>query len=225
VTFKDIVDLVLEERFAEEKRDNAKHWVNVWEGKVWNATDWAAKDAPDLSLPLSGGSGKFGLPPGMGIFSQALQMLDEHGMMLEYVPPDRFAELYDPYLLQGAGSGPAEVWTMYYDSVAGAGQFQVAPAPAGNLSYRLQGWNLPIHRSTPTTSAPGMMVADGDMPWWVDGYEFFLVPGAISLGLKLENDPTWPPLEAEANTGLQTLVDLLNPEQRTETRQWGKVWQ
>jgi hypothetical protein len=59
----------------------------------------------------------------------------------------------------------------------------------------------------------------------VDGYEYFLVPGAMSLGLKLENDPTWPPLEAEAQAGLQALVDLLDPEQRTETRQWGKVWQ
>jgi hypothetical protein len=178
-------------------------------------------------VQLSGGSGKFALPGAIAFFSQAMQMFDDHGILLDYVPPERFTELYDPYLLQaGAPTGSADVWTMYYDPVANVGSFQVAPAPAGTLSYRLQGWNLPVHRTTASDRATGMMLADTDMQWWPDGFEYFLVPGAISTGLKLENDPTWPPLEQEAQAGIRDLVDLLNPIQRSETRQWAKViWQ
>jgi hypothetical protein len=145
--------------------------------------------------------------------------------VLDFVTPDRFAELYDPWRREGAGAGAADVWTMYFDPIASAGSFQVAPAPAGSVTYWLQGWNLPIHRDGTGAVVPGMMLADDDQPWWPAGYEYFLVPGAISVGLKLENDPTWPPLEAEAQAGLQVLVELMNPSQRSETRQWGKVWQ
>jgi hypothetical protein len=225
VNFKELQDAVLEDRFDEEKREACKHWINAWEGRVWNATDWAIKGAPEVAVALSGGTGEFGLPAGLAYFSQTLQMLDDQGNLLDFVTPDRFTELYDPYLHGGAGAGRTDVWTMSFDPVANLGSFQVAPAPAGSITYYLQGWNLPLHRATASTIAPGMMLNDLDRPWWVDGYEYFLVPGAMSLGLKLENDPTWPPLEAEAQAGLQALVDLLDPEQRSETRQWGKVWQ
>lgn len=227
MTFKQIQDEILNTRFSEAERTSCKRWINTCEGKVWTFAPWSEKSAGDVSLTITSGSATAPLPAGITWNSQALRVFDNYGYELDYMEPDSFYQLFEPNLIGTAfpGGTQATAWTITVDLTSGDPVFRFGPTPQSSATYKLVGWNLPIHRDTASTWAPGVMTNDGDLQWWPDGYEGFLIDGAMALGLKRENDPTWQSLESEFNAGLVTLRNLLLSGIRSEPVIWGVAWQ
>jgi hypothetical protein len=66
------------------------------------------------------------------------------------------------------------------------------------------------------------MSIDTDYPLWDPAYFWILVPGATASGLKMENDPTYQPLENEFLHGIEMMIDDLLPPSHASTLQYGR---
>jgi hypothetical protein len=169
LTYKQIVDQVLADGFAEAKRDKAQGWVQARHAWLWDLEEWTFKQA-SANIVFTANSQVAGSLP--SDFRTAIAVYNTSGAPLQ--PYEDHVEFYDRYNTRlNLGSGTPEAFTVV------AGQLLVGPAGDGSTGLLL------YEKGKPTLSA------DGDPTGLPEGYDLALVHGGKAEGFKLSNVPLW----------------------------------
>ncbi len=183
-----------------------KSWVGQAEVAVWNAADWHFKRVPIANLTVTAGIATE--PPD---FSKAKRLYDPRGARLEYLEPDVFEEAFisDPNTPVANAS--------HYTVINR--QILVAPYETGTfkLAYRRRY----AHLNNGGSVIAGLMSADTDTPIWDPEFHYLLVPWALILGMKLENDPSAEAIRNQRDEMLAGMVSELVGGQEGEPLQYG----
>ncbi len=185
ITFKEIQDAVLSDRFSEAKRADAKRWINYRYARIWAQEGWSFKMVLANPSIASGAS------------SATLASLGLH----------RIESVWDSTTLGGGYNREIfadrpEDFHRYATTVGGRG-----------YGFTVIGDTLLLDR--PVTAATSLivygekvftpLVNDSDVPLIPEGFHDILVHGGSSEGLRNENDPTWQGFEQDYNAGLLDL--------------------
>ena len=181
MTFLELQDFVLSDRFAETKRDEAKVWINHRYGRIWAMEPWTFK---------------------FGTFPFTLPQGDDS----ELITGD-ITKVYD--LSYISGNTPVsltpirpEDWNQVATTTQGIpdrytmvqGYILVSPVPSSSISFSVYGEMV----FTP-------LVGDNDVPLIPLEFHPTLAHGAISEGLRLEADPAWQGAEQDFVAGLENM--------------------
>lgn len=199
--YQTIVTEVLGTRFRETQRARAKNWVRQRYADVWAAADWPWKIVPPASLTVTAGDVTPTLPTDL---LRPITIFDQDGDRLLFLEAAQFWADF-----QGAtDTGDPSYWTWT------GGQVHLAPIPSTDRTYSLAYRRRIAHMSgSPGVITPGNLAADTDSPIWAeDEYDHgLLIDGALSLGLKRSNDPTWQEAEGAWQFGVQMMIAELMP--------------
>lgn len=178
MTFKELQDFVLSDRFDETKRADAKIWLNHRYGRLWAMEPWTFKKST-ATLSLSSGASSVALTGFQrieGIWDASTSPnFDRMGAIR---PEDFYSE---KALTSSIPEGFTIIGnTVYFDRTAsGARSYQVL----GELAF------VPLS-------------ADGDVPLLPTEFHPTLAHGAISEGLRMEADPAWQGAEQDFVAGI-----------------------
>lgn len=178
MTFKQLQDAVLLDRFGETKRADAKRWINYRYGRLWSTEDWAFKRAiADVAVSNAASSVSIGnFQRIYGLWDASISPL--FPKMESFRPEDFYGESTlsagTPYGFTIIGN------TIYFDRPASGAKTYKA---VGELKFT-------------------ELVNDGDIPLIPSEFHQTIVSGAQAQGLREENDPTWNALEADFQAGV-----------------------
>lgn len=200
--FFELQTKVLDTRFREARRPQAKDWIN-WRYTWVNAqADWPWQAPAQQDFDIAGNE----LAVGVNV-SRILNVRDvTNDSDLKYLAGVEFKRMYSE---TDTASTP-ETYTLDTDDT-GAVVLKLGPPSAETTTVEIA-----------FTRRPLMLVADTDVPLWPENYHYLLVLGAASTGLKIENDPTWEALETEFLAGLDTMKTDILPPHQPEPRQYGR---
>lgn len=219
MTFKQLQDEVIGFRFNETQRESVKRWLNIRVSRIWTMADWPWSRVDMASLTINAGDNTPTLPSDL---KTPIQMLDELGDEVCELEASEFDYMYRYSQINGNQSRPCHF--KFTNGVLTLGMTPVS-STSFSLSYRRKIYHLDLRYSVDGSPAVvvGPMSADSDTPPWDSDWHQLLVPGAMAYGLKLENDPTWEPLEQEFQNGVQDLMEFYLPSlATTKTLQYGR---
>jgi hypothetical protein len=181
VTFLESVDEILSDRFSEGKRASAKRWYNHRYGRIWSQEPWTFKMA---LVPFTVAA---------DATTVSLGTLQRVHSIKNYTYAPSYSDITplrpEDYLSWASGSGGV---------------------PDGLTII-----NNTIHLTRPYTTGGSFvavgelkfvpLVDDSDEPLLPEEFHMAPVHGAISEGLRLENDPSWEAAEADLQTSIMDM--------------------
>ncbi len=200
MTFKEIQDAVLSDRFDESQRGDAKHWVNHRYAWIWALEEWNFQYGTDDVTVTSGSQAVTGVTSDL---AAVLTLQRSDGTPLVPLSP---ADFYGHYY-GSTQTGSPEAFTV----VNGA----VMVGPTSNetaTTYRL------VYEKEPT-----LLVADNDVPAIPAGFHFALVHGGAAEGLKLQNDPTFQAFEQDFQASITAMRRKYLSNVRGTHEQFGRL--
>jgi hypothetical protein len=189
MSFKDIVDFVLENRFRDTTttRSRAERFVNDRYVRLVGLEDWAFRYKTAAVTVTNGSRSVTNLPSDL---QAVLSMWDDQGGIKTFLEPRQFYDLFQADLTTGTPD--------YYSILNGS--IFVAPTASGTSAS----WQI-LYRRKAT-----YMVADTDVPIVPAEYRMVLVHGALADMLIDNQDPSWQDEEAMWEKGLENMRrDLL----------------
>ena len=182
MTFKEIQDAVITDRFDETKRAQIKNWINSRYGRVWAIDPWSFKTVSvEYTLPASSGSvtlAELGLQRIHAVYKS-------QGVGWTGIYADRPEDF-------NTGETSASRKAIAFTVVNNAVVFDASYASAQDLVFVGE---------TKWTS----LVDDDDVPLLPEEFHWMLVHGATSEGLRIENDPSWQAAEQDWAANLTDL--------------------
>lgn len=157
----------------EVRPKQVKGWINTAEVAVWNAAPWEFKRVSAASLTVTAGAASEPAD-----FGKAIRVYDTFGDELEYLPPDEFEENYVAPV--PGPSGNAEAYTVI--------DRQILVGPPQSGTFKLAYQRRYSHKADGGAVTAGVMNSDLDTPLWDPEHHYILVPWAMLLGARLEND-------------------------------------
>lgn len=206
LTYKQIVDAVLADGFAESKRSSAQQWVQFRHAWLWNLEEWSFRYSPPTAVTFTANSQIVNLGS-ITDFHAAVALYDANGSPVPGIRDHReFFDLYNANASSGTG-GP-EAYTVVNSSLY--------VGPAGDGSSGL----LVYEKSKPALSA------DTDTTGLPDGYDLALVHGGKAEGFKLSNVPLWSGFDDDFNAAANALRRDYLSKVREQGQQFGayRVW-
>lgn len=201
MTYKAIVDAVLDAGFTESDRADAQRWVQFRHAWLWDLADWSFKYATATVTFTSGSQTVGSLPTD---FHAAVALYDSTGDLV--APVGDLQDFYRSYNANlNNGTGSPEAWTVI-DSTLLVG-------PAGDGSTGI----LIYEKAKPTLSA------DSDTTGLPDGYDLALVHGGKAEGFKLKIVPDLAASFDEDFTAAANALQrgYLNPVKASGARRFG----
>jgi len=181
MTFLELQDAVLSDRFGETKRDSAKNWINYRYGRLWGAEPWTFKQqATDITV--SGGLNSISKDTEEDIIAIYDATLGLAFGSLTPIRPDEFHN----YAVQTVAEPNA--YTIIGDFI----------------------WFNSVLDSSRTYTVVSNrkfveLVDDGDVPLIPLEFHRILIPAAAAEGLKEENDPSWQGAEDSYEKGVEDM--------------------
>lgn len=212
MTFRELQDEVLTLRFKEGRRPSSKLWINTRYGDIWSAADWPFKHVSPSNVAVTTGNANPVLPAG---FRRAHRIYDQYGNPLSEMLPQDFDDAYRYYAVNNVTGQPTDFKVVN-------GVLTLGPTPNVTATFTVAYERGPVHYNGSSVETALPMTADSDTPIWDSSYHYILVFGAMSMGLRLENDPSWPAVEDEFRNELSGMMNELLPPDRGETTQFGR---
>lgn len=198
MTFAEIQDEVITARFNAGQRASVKRWINYRYSWVWGHAEWPFKKVGPTSLTVTSGSQNVTEPSDI---ARVIRLYTDLGEPVRELEPERFDLAYSYHTYTARPT----------DYKVVNGQIVLGPTPDANYTYKLA-----------YEKALTELSADSDTPAFPSRYHYLLVMGAIATGLKLENDPTWQPLEQEFVEAVGAMSEDLLPPDRAGNTQYGR---
>jgi hypothetical protein len=178
LTFSTIYNEVADVRFSRDanKITQIKRWVNAAELELWNKADWVFKRVPAASLAIVAGNRLPAMPADYG---KTRSLIDNNGEPLNYMDPQEFDDAY----AADTSSGPPSDFTVVNR------QIYVGPTPSASVTFKHGYRRRYAHLDNASAVVAGVMSVDTDKPIWDIEHHFVLVPLAIVIGARMENDP------------------------------------
>lgn len=183
MTFLELQNATMNDRFTETQRAEIKDWINSRYGRVWAQDSWSFKITSTLTSIAASATT-------ISLASLNLQRVESvwdstygaYNVEIDPLRPEKFYQYTATY------SG----YPMNYTVINGNIVFdRPASQTRSIIIVGEQRWTR--------------MTADGDIPALPDEFHFMLVHGASSEGLRLQNDPTWKDFEDDFQ---RYLVDM-----------------
>ena len=191
-------------RFDASQTGQGLFWINHTYSRIWTAAPWPWRMSSNVSITATANTRATILwPTGAATTMTNLKLaylLDDQTNPLEYVTP---AQYFASYGATAGVSGPEstghpQVWTWLDGSILWG--------PVPDATYTFTGVvekNIFTRNSTGVYKA-GVFDATGtDQPAWDEPFHYLLVLGATSVGLVMENDPSWAQAEGLFISGLE----------------------
>lgn len=180
MTFQEIVNEVLFDRFAETRRASVERYVNSRYGRVWAQEPWTFKR---IAVSTS--------------MSDSDVTLEELGLQrIEGVWQTRGNYNYDmfPNRPEDFFFWVSEVGGVPYNYTVYGDTLHLERSPSSTTDFVVLGEKkfVPLED-------------DGDVPLIPEEFHMMLVHGAASEGLRMENDPTWQGFEQDYQAYLQDM--------------------
>lgn len=174
-------DVVLHDRFDESQRSNAKEWINFRYARLWAKENWTFKQTTTtVSVALDGSSAPLGgLKRVFAVYDQTVSPLYNE------VPGIQPSEFYgDATRTSGIPVGFTVIGdNIIFDSPVSSGRTYLV---FGELEFT-------------------ELSADSDEPLVPAEFHRVITHGAISEGLRQENDPTWQAAEEDYKNGYEDM--------------------
>lgn len=181
MTFLEMQNFVLSDRFGSGKRADSKRWINHRYGRMWAQEPWSFKMGfVDFNVPMGDDSVALGTLQRVHAFKDSTT--SPSYLPVEALRPEGFMD----------------------DLSAQAG-----------IPYSFTIVNNVIYFDRPNTSERTFralgelkwvsLSADGDTPLVPEEFHETICHGAISEGLRLENDPSWSAAEQDFLSGIQDM--------------------
>ena len=215
MTFSEIYNAVVEARFKSSQTMAVKRWVNMREAQVWSAAEWPWKLVGPTTLAVDASDNTPTVPTDT---YQPLAVYDDRGERLEYFTQSDFDDVYIPGQINSTTGRPRSF--KWNDRVLTLGD-----TPDTSYTFQMTYIRKLCHYTSLAVLTSGPMSADTDYPVYDNEWHQMLVVGAIATGLKIENDPTWEPLEMEFSTTLATMIEHYLPAVAVAgNMQYGADW-
>jgi len=215
MTFDDICDEVIEARFKESQRTSVKRWVNLREAQIWATAEWPWKIIGPTALTVTTADSTPSLPSDI---DRPSKIYDDLGDRLQYMIQDEFDDYLTSYQINNTRGRPT---TFKWNN----GVLTLGVVPDRAYSYTMSYLRKLSHYAAGSVVTLGPMSADTDFPLFDAEWHEILTLGAISTGLKVENDPTWEPLEGEFSVMLAQMVEHYLPAVAVAgNMQYGADW-
>lgn len=189
MTFSQIQDEVLSDRFDASKRPSVKNWINYRYGRLWGMMPWTFKyQISPLTIPQGSSTVARGSSIGR------IEAIYDYTNSTSYsatgpLRPEDF------YAMASLNSGTPFNWTVVGDNI-------IFDRPASGTR------TLTVVNEQKWTQ----LVNDSDTPLIPTEFHLLLAFGAASHGLKLENDPSWESHEADWQQGIEDMkANYLTP--------------
>lgn len=209
MTFAELQAAVLQARFKDAQRAEVKRWIRAVYAEAWALAAWPWKVLPDpLSVTVSSGTQVDGIDlTGLQRVTSVQVVRGSSVYELEIVDEERFRSIHLPRQ-EASTTGPIDTVCVVasYSSADGYSTLRVSPLPDADTTLYVSGYLRPWVFDSDGNRQARTLERDGDLPAWMPDHHEFLVPGAISYGLREENDPTWPELRALYDQGLSALL-------------------
>lgn len=211
MTFKEMQDELVNFRFGEGKRTNAKFWINHRYRQLFVLRDWSFRQISREAVTIHNtGLLSTTTYPVARIYSLEL---GSTGDSLAAVSPKDFRGYYS--VTDTAAGTPQEYTTI-------GGRVQVRPVPTGDITAYASYQMAPVVNQVGGVPTAGGLVNDTDYPFFADTHHYTVVLGAMATGLKVVNDPTWEALEQEYGLGVDLMIDDYSPPDQYGTSQFGR---
>jgi hypothetical protein len=213
VTFAQIYTELTDLRWNTQatKLAQVKRWVNQAEIAVWNAAPWIFKRVPPVSAAVTAGINSLTMPADFG---KVHRLYDYLGDPVTYYAPDEFYLRNEDDQVADRRGEPTE-YTVVNRTI------YLAPIPQTSRSFKLTYRRRYAHYNNVASVIAGVMSVDTDTPLWDSEFHYILVPWAMILGQKLEQDPTGDALRQERDEMLARMISELVGGEVNEIRQWG----
>jgi hypothetical protein len=215
VTRQELRNELIAFRFNTNQATSINAWINLAYQQLWCLEAWPWRRVAPIAVGAASGAIGTVAPP--ADMHRPLQLFDENGVPLEWLTQKDFANLYQ----QNTSTGTPVHWTAYTNATNS--QIYLGPGPATTRSYKLTYLRRISRLVAGTTDTAGVMSDDADVPAFPSEYHYLLVFGAMSLGLRLENDPTYPAVEETWQMGMQLMKSDLMPADQAENIQFGRL--
>lgn len=177
MTFLEIQNAAMNDRFNESQRADVKNWINFRYGRIWAQDAWNFKlITVTTTLPLSSNIVSLSA---LGI-QRVVAVWD--GSFGSYQVPITSARPEDFFNFTSTSAGYPVDFTVVGTNIV----FNRPASGARNLTILGEAIWAPLS-------------ADGDVPLLPSEFHFVLVQGASAEGLRLQNDPTWRDFEADSD--------------------------
>lgn len=174
MTFLEIVNEVLFDRFADTRRESIERYVNARYGRVWASENWAFKRVV-VPVSLVAGDSEITLTElGLQRVEAVYRSSGTSYYSVEPTRPEDFFRWATTSQVSPVG------FTIYGDSL----HFENSPSSTESL------YVLGELKFEP-------LVEDGNVPLIPEEFHMMLVHGAASEALRMENDPTWVGFEQD----------------------------
>jgi len=201
MTFQDIYTEVLSARFKSSQTASIKRWVNMREAQIWAAAEWHWKIVGPTSLAITAADDT---PTIAADMSSPLSVYDANGEPLWYYIQADFNDMNLPLIANAIQGTPGSyTWNNLV--------LTLSPVPDTNYTYTYTYYRKIAHFAAGGAITTGAMSLDSDYPIFDDSWHEILTLGALSTGLKVENDPTWESLEGEYTAMLGSMIDQYLP--------------
>ena len=177
----ELQNAVIADRFSPNKRDDVKTWINHRYGRLWDMEDWTFKtQTTTINVPYNTNS------VARGTIGEILSLVDS--TTIPYNTETLATRPEDFSLLTNTQTGRPYGWTIVGDNI-------IFDRP------------MDIVRTFTVLSQKKFveLVGDTDTPLVPVEYHLTIVAGAASLGLRLENDPSWQGFEDDWAKGLEDM--------------------
>lgn len=201
-------------RFDSGESTAVYNWLNQAYGWVWAAYDWPWKRVTTTGTHTSGTS-TVTLPTDYG--GRILRCWNSgiDGTVIKYFEPNTFLD----YVL-GPGSTSTGVPSMFtvYDTTW---RFYPVPSATATFTYAYQ--RRPAVKTSGGTITDRIFSSGNstDVPIWDDQFHHVLVSGTQSVGLVMQNDPTYKDMQSQFMMEVDAMADFYLPSARGENLQYG----
>lgn len=211
MTRQDLRNELIAFRFNAQQANSINSWLNLAYQQLWCMDAWPFRKVKPTAVSVSAAS--TGIMTMPSDFHRATGVYDVNGYPLRYLAPKAFSDVY----VSNTQTGTPQDYTLYNNVV------YIGPGPQQATTMSLAYLRRISRLVNGTTDTAGVMTDDADVPTFPSEYHYMLVFGAMSLGLRLENDPTYPSVDDSWQMSLQLMRSDLMPADQGENIQFGRL--
>lgn len=218
-----IIDEVQRLRFTAQSSISIERWVFAAYAEMWHAADWPWKftEIPltvtaDSDEAVLGAGGDVDPQNSYGQYNTAavnrvVDVWDADGVRLTYVRPRE----YNAMFLGSTDTGAPSVWTDKWESDNVASPFTVTIVSLGPIPSESATFTARVELQPPNPDP------DDRSPSIPAEWQYALTYGAMAIGLRLENDPTWSSVRQMFLEAIMSLANAKLPSSLNENRSYG----
>jgi hypothetical protein len=221
VTYKELVDATMFDRWQENKRTAVERWVRLRHAYVFSYADWPFRRRGPEEVTADAGP-SLDLTFGISARPATIRgITDDQGDPLQNVERRAF-------LMEFAENDQGRPWAYsVVDEVTGdpkglGKRIYWGPPNDTTRTMKISSTLRLCHLNAAGELVDGNLSSNDDRPIWPEDFDDLLIVGAAATGMKFEADPGWRPLEDDFQRHLTVMVGDISSESGDANPQYAR---